>query len=264
MRYSTLKPGLLISLNTRITGNVSYRRREIEAGRLEANGSLVASWETERTIDDPAEHEQAVKVRGKCRSLITAICSASTFGLLCPDSRTAELEEALSDARQLAEAFNATARLTEISVYMIAGRIASDDAEAARAVNSEVRGLLSDIESGLQRLDVEAVREAANKARALGQMLNPDAAGKLKSAIAAARSAARRIVKAGEAAAVEVDRAVLSQVASARTAFLDLDDAAEVAAPEAVGARAIDLEPSVLSMLPAESPINRPPLYDFE
>jgi len=33
---------------------------------------------------DPAEHETAIKARGKARSVITGVCNASNFGLLCP------------------------------------------------------------------------------------------------------------------------------------------------------------------------------------
>ncbi len=43
---------------------------------------------------------------------------------------------------ELADEFNATARLTRLYVNVIAGRIAPDDVEAVKAINSEVRDLL--------------------------------------------------------------------------------------------------------------------------
>lgn len=256
MQTSTLRPGLLVSLKTSITGNISYRTRDIEAQHIAEDGAARARWETERTIADLAEHEEAVKVRGKCRSLITATCAASSFGLLCPDGATDRLDEAVAEAQRMAAGFNATARLSRIGVYVIAGRIAPDDLEAVRAINSEVRELLADMERGLQNLDVKTVREAANKARAIGTMLSPAAAERIQVAIETARSAARRIVKAAEIGAAEIDRAAIRKITESRTAFLDVDgEAAPITVPTATG-RALDLTPEdamPITAAPAQS-----------
>lgn len=253
METTTLRPGLLVSLKTSVRGNVAYRRFDIEQEHRTDDGSALARWETEKVVTDPDELNKATQVRGKCRSLISAVCSASTFGLLCPEADGDKLQSAIDEAQQLAAVFNREAKLTRIGVYVIAGRVAADDVAAVRAINSEVRELLEDMESGLRNLDVAKVREAANKARGIGQMLSPDAAARIQMAIDAARSAARRIVKAGESAAVEIDHAAIRRITESRTAFLDLDDAAEIAAPVDTG-RAIDLSPepeSVETVRPA-------------
>lgn len=90
-------------------------------------------------------------------------------------------------------------------------------------------------------MDVEAIRDAANRAKRLDAMVSPDASVRLQKAIDAARSAARQIVKAGETAAQEVDKRALRIISEGRTAFLDLDDAKEIAAPPVQG-RAVDME----------------------
>ncbi len=243
MEISTLRPGLLVSLKTSVWGNVSYQKRTIEAEHKTKDGAKKAKWETERTVSDPEEFEAARQARSKARQVIHAICSNSAFGLLCPEAASAELEEAIAEARKIATAFNQRAKLTRIGVYVITGRIAADDVEAVRAINSEVRELLDNMRQGLKNLDVKTVREAANKARGLGQMLSPDAAARINVAIEAARKTARKMVKAGEQAAAEVDRRTIRAITEARTAFLDLDEAGEVAAPEAQG-RALDLAPA--------------------
>lgn len=242
LQSSTLRPGLLVSLKTTISGNVSYVKQTIEGEHYTATGEQKAKWETERTISDPAEHESAVKARTVARTAITRVCSASAFGLLCPEAKAPELESAIAEARAVADTFNATARLTRLSVYVVTGRIAPDDVEAVRAINSEVRDLMERMLSGIQNLDVAMVREAANKARGLGQMLTPNAAERIQGAIDVARAAARKIVAAGESAAVEIDNATLARLAEARTAFLDISDAVEVQKPDAEP-RAIDFEP---------------------
>jgi hypothetical protein len=241
MQISTLRPGLLVSLHTALHGNVAYKTREIEADHVTDDGSRRAEWQTQRIIESPREHEEAVKVRSKARSLITAVCSPSSFGLLCPESDREKLTAAIAEAREAIDDFNMRAQITQASFSILIGRIAADDVEAVRAINGEIRELMTAMESGLRGLDVEAVREAANKAKALSSMLSPEASERAEKAIAVARSAARRIVKAGEAAAIEIDEATLRTIRQSRAAFLDLEDGAEVQEPTLAG-RAVDFE----------------------
>ena len=244
MRVSTLRPGLLVSLSTTIKGNVTYKVKEIEPDHIAWDGTRRAAWETNKLVENPAEHDEAVKLRGKARSLVTAICSASSFGLLCPESERERLDRAVREAQEIANEFNSRASVTRMAVHIIVGRVAADDVEAVRAINSEVRDLMERMEAGLIALDVQAVRDAANRARDLAAMLTPEAASKAQAAIDAARQAARRIVKAGEAAAIEIDQATLRVIRGGRAAFLDLDEAGEIAAPVVTG-RAVDLAPGV-------------------
>ena len=242
IKTSTLRPGLLVSLKSSVTGNVSYQRRDIESAHRTADGKAQAKWETERTITDPVEHEAASRARTKARVTITRVCATSAFGLLCPETAEEELEKAIAEARKIVDDFNAEAKLSRIGIYVITGRIAADDVEAVRAINSEVRDLLQDMESGLTNLDVKAVREAASKARSIGSMLSPDAAARIQIAIDAARNSAKQIVKAGEQVAGEIDKRTIATIAEQRTAFLDLDVAKEIATPKAA-ARAVDFTP---------------------
>lgn len=252
MQTSTLRPGLLVSLKTSIVGNVSYRTSDIEAARVDENGEQHSRWETEKTVIDPAEHERATKARGKARSAVSRVCANSAFGLLCPESEADKLEAAIAEARQIADEFNASAQVTRIAIYVIAGRVASDDVEAVRAINSEVKDLLDQMQRGVQDLEPSQIRDAANKARSVSQMLSKDAQDRVADAIEAARKAARQIVKAGEAAAIEVDQMALRKLAQARTAFLDLSEQTAVETPQ-VEVPTVDLEPAEMHQ-PVEEP----------
>jgi hypothetical protein len=240
MNITTLRPGLLVSLKTSIHGNVSYAVDTIDPDYLDEQGARRARWQTERVVADPQEHEQAVRVRSACRVLVTRHCAASSFGLLCPERNEGGLRAAIETAQEAVREFNQRAALTQIGFYVLIGRVAADDAEAVRAISAEVRELISDMESGIEGLNAEAVRSAAKKARALGNMLSDDAASRVADAIGAARSIAREIVKAGKGVAFEIDRAALRQITEARTAFLDLDAGGEFVAPATVG-RGVDL-----------------------
>jgi hypothetical protein len=255
LKASTLRPGLLVSLKTSVRGNVSYTKETIEGDTEISPGKRRAKWETTRTIADAVEHKAAIKVRGKARSLIGAVCAHSAFGMLCPETASDELDKAVADARELADKFNATARITRVSVYVIAGRIAPDDVEAVKAINSEISDLMDVMAKGIQGLEVEKVREAANRAKSVAQMLSPNAAAQVQLAVEAARGAARKIVAAGEQAAQEIDMRAVRAITEARGAFLDLDGGSDVAAPVESG-RGIDLAPeNVRIVAPVEAAV---------
>jgi hypothetical protein len=247
MQTSTLRPGLLVSLKTTITGNVKYDRQDIEPEHMTTDGAQVAKWETERTIMDPAEHDAAVKARSKARSIVTGVCAKSYFGLLCPEANAVKLEEAVAEARKVAKAFNDEAKLTRVNVYLMTGRVAPDDVEAIKAINSEIRDLMAKMQTGIANCDVKVIREAANKAKSVGTMLSVEATERIKDAIDVARKAARQIVQSGDTAAQEVDRVAIQTITAARTAFLDMDMDSAVAAPVTGDGRALDLmtEPKV-------------------
>lgn len=241
METTTLRPGLLVSLNTTVTGNVSYVKRSILDEHIVEGGAEKAKWETERTIQDPFEFEQASAVRGKCRTLISAVCAKSAFGYLCPEDNKAELDKAIAEARKIADEFNSTARLNRVRVSVLTGRVAADDVEAIKAINSEIKDLMTDMAAGIEKVDVEAVRKAATRAKDVGQMLTGEAKARVQIAVEAARNAATKLKAAGENAVKEIDQRAIRSIKEARVAFLDLSDDDAVAAPAPV-ARVLETE----------------------
>jgi oligoendopeptidase F len=242
---TTLRPGLLVSLKTSVIGNIDYERRTLDADHTTADGGLQARWETTRTIADPTEHAEAQKVRSEAGHIIRKICTQSAFGLLCPEDKANALEQAIADAHALTDEFNAKAALTRVRVYVIAGRVAANDVEAVKAINSEIRDLMTEMENGLANLDVKTVRAAASKAREMGQMLSSEASARVQLAVDLARQSAKQIVKAGEQAAQEIDRQTIKRIAEQRTAFLDLDGPApEISGGVTEPGRAVDFAPA--------------------
>jgi ElaB/YqjD/DUF883 family membrane-anchored ribosome-binding protein len=257
---STIRPGILVSLKTTVRGNVNYSKIDIDPEHITPDGKKEATWQTFKQIDDPAEHDEATKIRGKALSIVRGVCVRSDFGLLCPDYKESDLATAIRDARKLTEEFNARAKLTRIGVYVIAGKIAATDAEALRAIRSELSGLVADMEAGIRSVNVEAIREAASKAKNVGQMLNPEQKERLQEAIDVAREQARKLVKAGEQAAEQVNEQTVRALSEYRTQFLDIEDhgvetAAEPTAETA--GRAIDFDPFNAEAEPEAAPFDQ-------
>lgn len=243
MRTNTLRPGFLVALKTSVKGNVRYEYTDIEPEHLTKDGQQLARWETSRSVADPAEHEAAKKIRSKVCTIVRAVCVRSSFGLLSPEKSADALDSALTEGRRLVDVFNTTAKVTEVRVFILVGRIVPDDLEALRAISSEASDLLALMAEGIKTLNVESVRDAASRARDLGRMLSADAQTRIGTVVEEARAAAREIAKSGEQAAAEIYKQTIRNIDEARLCFLDFDTAAEVAAP-VEEARALDLEPA--------------------
>jgi len=252
MQTSTLRPGLLVAVTTSIRGNVRYSTTDLGTTTT-VDGAEESRWETNRHITDKAEQERASKARSLARSAVQSVCAQSAFGLLCPEAKRDQLDAAVSEARRIVDEFNGNASVTRVTFNVLAGRIAPDDAEAIRAINAEMSDLMASMAEGMANLDVKVIRDAANRARSVGQMLTPEMQEKVQAAIDIARKTAREAVKAAETGAQEIDRAAILRIQEARTAFLDLDDEGRPIGDVEHAGRSLDLAPE------APAPVTEPP-----
>lgn len=246
-----LKPGLLVSLKTSVTGGIFYKRTELSADGTEGvvdEGADIARWETTRRIDDPEEYKRAQKTRSAAGTLIRSVCTLTSFGLLCTEARESKLNEAIRDAQALVDTYNQSSHATNVRIYVLRGRIASSDEEAVRALSSDVRELMDEMQSGIRRLDVKAIRDAASKARKLEGLLDEEQAKTVSKAVEAARDAAKQIVKTIDTEGTEAVRVVAEAMSGpierARFTFLELEEslAPQGAAPAISVQRIADIE----------------------
>lgn len=238
-------PGILVALKTGVNGGVEYRRNTLESD----GDGRVSKWETTRYIDDPDERKAAAELVGQASRLISKLCVRTSFGLLCRTDREAELDAAVAEARRLTTEWNRKARHSFIHVSAIKGRIADNDEEALRAIISEASDLLDRMDKGLADADITVIRDAANRAKRLSEMLGKDSSGQIEAAITAARKAARSIVKRGTALNDRVANAIIEtereSFEAARFRFLDtVNEATDTveALPSIDVRRAADLE----------------------
>lgn len=228
VKLNVLKPGLLVALKTSVRGGVAYVRKDLDATQEE--GSKLQRWETEKRIENVEEFDAATAARSKARTLVASVCSSSSFGLLCPQANEKELDVAIASAKAVAALHNSNASHTQVEVFVIVGRIAQTDEEAARAIGSEVKDLLDQMKDATKRGDVEAIREAANKARELGAILSDDVSKQVSGAIEEARRNARELVKRvqkdGENVADVIKDLYIQKIDTARSSFLDLEEGA--------------------------------------
>lgn len=173
-------------------------------------------------------NHKAVKVRGQAVNEIRAVCSLSSFGLLCPIEKEKELDEAIAKANEYIKVYNDGSVHSRVSIYILKGKISNTDVEAVRALSSEVSSLIAEMENGITRLNATDIRVAANRAKQIVGTLGDEQAALLNSAIAEARTAARafvkRIEKKGESAEVVLAEIRRNELEKARVTFLDYSE----------------------------------------
>jgi len=238
----TIRPGFLIGLKTIVRGGVAYTRTD-----LETTDKKEAKWETTRVLDDPEEHARATKMRSKAGNVISKVCSRTLFGLLCPESEEALLDQAITEASAICKTFNETSKFTKIDVYTIKGRIEPSDEKAARAIGQEVAQLITEMNAGIDKLDPEAIRAAALKAKQMSGILSEEKSATIGEAVKAARKAANMIVKRiqsdGEESSIVLKDVQRGALEKARLSFLDLGDDAEVSGETApVRTRTVEMD----------------------
>ena len=234
-KTTVLQPGILVSLKTSVRGGVEYVKVDLDPGEKPKVGEI-KRWETTKLVEDPEENERAGKVRSRAADRIRALCAKTSFGLLCSQAKEDKLDAAIAEAQNIVDAFNNVAICTEVQVHVLKGRIAETDDQAARAIASDVTDLLREMEEGIRKVDVKAIREAASRALKLGTMLDQGQVGKVTEAVQAARKAARaiaaKVVKGGEDAQVVLEEIDISPIETARIAFLDYESVGSVAEGE--------------------------------
>lgn len=226
LESTTIRPGVLVSLKTQLKGGVSYKTTE---ETVEREGVAEhKSWRTDRHVEDVRELKAATEVRNKAGNMIRNACIRTPFGLLCPLSEKDQLIRRIREARAVTEEHNKDARFTRVDVYVLMGDIASNDREAAKALLSDVRSTIEQMQGGITEVDVQKIREAAKRAKELGRMLTDQQSSIVGGAVKAAREAARLLLKrvenGSETAEAVLKEVNLGPINNVRFLHLDIDD----------------------------------------
>jgi hypothetical protein len=223
-----LRPGMLVTIGTRIDGGCKYDREDLGHTEDEVGGAIqdVSQWKTVRTIDDLEEFTRASKVRSEARTLIVSACIATPFGFhLCPTEGEPLLDERVAQANALVELFNSGSSHSKVRVVTMRGAIAESRTEALVAVRQELSSLVGQLEQAVGVGNVTTIRELVGRAQQVGKLLDQQSAAKgaLGRAVAAARLIAKTIVKRveqqGEQIADVLEEANLSPISEARFMF---------------------------------------------
>lgn len=268
MSKMTLEGGIFLVTNIKLVGGKErktdkadpkdYHPEMVAAAPAGAN---VTANVTVQRMDDPAEYARAEGVREAVRKMLGDVATTQTpLGLMASHSDQEKLDQAIADARAAVETYNATAKRTFITPWIVQMALRADES-TLKQVATEVKDLLAAMDAGIQKRDAEAIREAARRAKMYAEMMDEAHGEIVIAAIEEARRHAKEVAKAvkerGDAALTEVlacdSAARKAALNAARAAFLDVEgDAVEIVPIAVQAARALDVESDPPA---AESPI---------
>lgn len=188
---------LLVGGRISRSGPVTYEK---EGEDTKVERTVVTTEErvrtTRRTIRDLEGYEAAVKLIGQLNSGLSKICITSLFGRLCRLDKEQELRDYIREARILAKKHNDSAlgRLHKVQVRLVPGFIAGDAERVAKGLVTEMQDLFTEMQGALDRNDVKAIRDVADRMREAAPVFKGKEQEKINAAIKSARKMARKLV----------------------------------------------------------------------
>lgn len=224
-----LKPSILLGVGIHRSGGVHYARKILE--EYESGEGEVKEWNTVKTIDDKKDLEDAERAASKLRRMVGKLCARTSFGYLCPLEKEGDLDDLLAEMRHEAREVTLGLKTCALTVSFIKGRIAANDADAAKALTAEIGSFLTQLTDAIASADVKLIRHVLVEARGLDTLLAPAQSSLLQEAVAEAREAAKTIrkemEKKGRSKELVVQGLALSAIDSARMCFLELAEVSE-------------------------------------
>jgi predicted NBD/HSP70 family sugar kinase len=233
----TMRPGLLVVINTQIHGGKHSKTVTLDASSTAEEMGVVptteeASLKATKTVtvyDDPVEYEAVENLRLKVRKMISSYCENGPFGDIAPLDKEEELLQAIQLAYDEVNLFNRNAKYSRLQLYCMPARIISDTSATARGIADEIKLLLDKMDTGMTKLDAEAIEDAGRRAKLLGKRLDKESSSKVNAAVKEANKAAReianRIEQKGDLSAAFITQLKRDAIIEARFSFLDLDEA---------------------------------------
>jgi hypothetical protein len=242
MALASIKPGVLVLFSVHVHDSGITRDTDDlsadNASTFVPEGATVRVTKTTTVHRDPAEHDRAIKLRGKIEGMIRRHLTINPFLKHCSFDGFDLLLSDLATCQALADEHNASpeTRYTRVVIYFVPAVIGAADAEdqakalevqtrAARQMAEECKRILDDMSRGIDNLDPTAIREARERAQSFSPVLSAEQSTALDSAIETATKAANLIGKLqrkGEEAADILASVSREAIGRARIAFLDL------------------------------------------
>jgi len=189
-----IEPGYLVVGEICASGCASYRITERDEAINE--NRLSASWHTDKTIADVAEH-RSVKGRRRliCRMLNRLGTRVSGFGYIVPLTKADMLNGILQDVNGVVKSYNVNAQHTTLSCSLAVFEIKGSDDRVALALYRRATELLERINDSLINGRIGEMRKQIKMMRGLDSILPSESASKISKVIADARKAAKDAVR---------------------------------------------------------------------
>jgi hypothetical protein len=140
-----------------VARGVSYHRRDLDSQK-HADGSEMTKWETERHFRDRDETKRADQTYSNARHKIRTRCLFTDIGYLCPAEHEEELRAAITEAREMCDAFNKSATYCRIEFRVLCTRVEPSNVDGIEILKEALQKHTADIRSSLVEFDYKKAR----------------------------------------------------------------------------------------------------------
>ncbi len=153
--------------------------------------------QTLRIFENKPEAMAAKAIYEQARARLRKLCSKTVLGLVCPASREAELQEAITEIERLIAEANREFQVCRVEYTVIPIHLEHDNLKAQEALRQEVRRYADRLIEAARSVDPDAIRSVLRAGKGVEVLVEDEG---LRSEIEvmnqAAREAARTITKA--------------------------------------------------------------------
>lgn len=185
----------LVALRCRLTGGITYSRRDISAEAIGAGEER--RWETIRTVADRRELMAAQALRASIRRRIARVGTSTAYGLVVPASRARELADVIAAVRREVDAHNGAVQHARLEADALVARVSASDPHARQAITRDMAGYVESLIAAAEAGHREAIRTAASAIRRYIALFSATAQAEISALVTTARREARAI-SAGE------------------------------------------------------------------
>jgi hypothetical protein len=211
MNEFRIEPCILVSDALSVERGVTYHRRDISK-EVHSDGSEDATWQTDRHYKNREEAKEAERVYAKARQRIRSQSLYTEIGFVCPMSKQTELANAIAEARQIVDDFNAKARHCHVHFRVVCTRIEPNNVDGAATLQDTLTKSVSEIRNALQNFDPKKARDVLSSTKELVEILGDP---QTKRELAKAREESAELAKEIKRLVKEYDGNVKNALASA-------------------------------------------------
>ena len=165
-----IEPCILVSERLTIDRAVSYHRTDKQVTTY-ADGSEDKTWETQRHFRCKEEAKVAEQVYANARYRIRAQCLYTELGYVCAEEQRADLELAISDAKEMVEEANKSFRHCQIRFRVLCTPLLPDNESGQEMIKESLERVRLDVQEALTAFDFKRVRHVLSSTRNLSTVL---------------------------------------------------------------------------------------------
>lgn len=184
-----IEPCIVVRDTLTVERAVRYDRRNHTVTN-NPDGSEDATWEGKRHYKNRQEAQQADRIYAQARSKLRSVCLRTDLGFICPESKKAELDQAIEAARKVVEDANAGFQYCHVNFRVVLLELKPANEDGVAILRESLERTTKAVQEALADFDVKKARTLLATTKQFMDVLADPAS---KQALITVREEARKV-----------------------------------------------------------------------